>query len=66
MYIVTIDIDKCGACGECVDSCADGLIAILEEDSKKYAMFTGDPNDCLGCYTCQEMCEEDAVDIQEY
>lgn len=66
MYIVTIDVDKCGACGECVDNCADGLIAILEEDGMKYAMFTGDPNDCLGCYTCQEVCEEDAVEITEY
>jgi ferredoxin len=66
MYIVTIDVDKCEACGDCVDNCADGLIAIVEEDGKKFAMFTGDPNDCLGCYSCQEMCEEDAVEISEY
>ena len=66
MFIVTIDIDKCGACGECVESCADELIAMIEEDGKKFAMFSGDPNDCLGCYTCQEMCEEEAVDITEY
>jgi NAD-dependent dihydropyrimidine dehydrogenase PreA subunit len=66
MYIVTIDTDKCSACAECVDICADGLIAIVEEDSKKFAMYTGDPDDCLACYSCQEMCEEDAVDITEY
>jgi len=66
MFIVTIDVDKCEACAECVDVCSDGLIVMIEEEGKKYAMYEGDPNDCMGCFSCQEMCEEDAIDITEY
>ena len=65
MYIVTIDIEKCGACGECIDICGDELLSLVEEDGQEYAEFTGDPDDCLGCYSCEEVCEECAVTIQE-
>ena len=65
MYIITIDIDKCEACGDCVDTCPSEAIAIVEEDGKKYAMYTGEPDDCLGCYSCEEVCEEGAVTITE-
>ncbi len=65
MYIVTIDIDKCEACSECVDICATEALAIVEENGKKYAMFTGDPDDCLGCLSCEEVCEEGAVTVTE-
>jgi NAD-dependent dihydropyrimidine dehydrogenase PreA subunit len=66
MYIVTIDIDKCQACGECVDICATEALALVEEDSRKYAMFTGEPDDCLGCLSCEEVCEEGAVTVTEF
>lgn len=66
MYIVTIDIDKCEACGECVDICATEALALVEEDGKKYAMFTGEPDDCLGCLSCEEVCEEGAVTVTEF
>jgi NAD-dependent dihydropyrimidine dehydrogenase PreA subunit len=65
MYIVTIDMDKCQACGDCVDTCPAESIAIVEEDGKKYAMFSGDPDDCLGCMSCEEVCEEGAVTVTE-
>lgn len=65
MYIVTIDIDKCEACGDCVDTCPGEAISIVEENGKKYAMFTGAPDDCLGCYSCEEVCEEGAVTVTE-
>lgn len=66
MYIVTIDIEKCAACGDCVENCAVQALAIVEEDGKKYAMYTGDPDDCLGCLSCEEVCEEGAVTVTEY
>jgi NAD-dependent dihydropyrimidine dehydrogenase PreA subunit len=65
MYVITIDIEKCEACGDCVDTCPGEAISIVEEDGKKYAMYTGDPDDCLGCYSCEEVCEEGAVTITE-
>jgi len=65
MYIVTIDIEKCEACGDCVDTCPSEVIAMVEENGKKYAMYSGEPDDCLGCYSCEEVCEEGAVTITE-
>jgi NAD-dependent dihydropyrimidine dehydrogenase PreA subunit len=66
MYIVTIDIEKCKACGDCVENCAVQALAIVEENGKKFAMFTGNPDDCLGCLSCEEVCEEGAVTVTEY
>lgn len=65
MYIVTIDVEKCQACGECVEICAVEVLALMEEDGKKYAIFSGDPNDCLGCLSCEEVCEEGAITVTE-
>jgi len=65
MYIVTIDIEKCEACGDCVDTCPSEAIAMVEENGKKYAMYPGESDDCLGCYSCEEVCEEGAVTITE-
>lgn len=65
MYIVNIDIEKCQACGECVENCAVEILALVEEDGKKYALFAGDPNDCLGCLSCEEVCVESAVTVTE-
>ena len=65
MYLVTIDNDKCEAGGDCVDTCAVEAIAIVEDEGKKYAMFTGDPDECLGCLSCEEVCEEGAVTVTE-
>jgi NAD-dependent dihydropyrimidine dehydrogenase PreA subunit len=64
MFIVTIDIDKCKACGDCVENCPQQAITMIEEDGKKYAMFTGSPDDCIGCMSC-ETCEDGAVTITE-
>lgn len=65
MYIVAIDTDKCKGCGDCVDACPGQVLSMVEENGKKYAMFTGSPDDCLGCMACQEGCEEGAVTVTE-
>jgi electron transport complex protein RnfB len=65
MYIVTVDIDKCEACGDCVENCPSEAIAIVEEDGKKYAMFTGDPDECIGCLSCEASCEQGAITVLE-
>ncbi len=65
MYIVTIDIDKCKACGDCVENCPNEMITMTEEDGKQYALFTGSPDDCIGCLSCESACEEGAVTVTE-
>lgn len=65
MYIVTINLEKCKGCGDCVDACPGQALAVVEKDGKKYAMFTGNPDDCLGCLSCQETCEEGAITVTE-
>ena len=66
MYIVTIDLEKCQGCGDCVETCPNEALAIFEEDGKKYAMFTGETEDCIGCLSCEEVCEEGSITVTEY
>ncbi len=65
MFIVTIDVEKCQACAECVEVCAVQALSI-EEDGKMVAVFTEDPDECLGCESCVEVCEEGAITVEEY
>ncbi|MBZ4686895.1 MAG: hypothetical protein PWQ96_559 [Clostridia bacterium] len=59
MYLVTIDVDKCDGCSECVDACpaqvleiVDGKASVTEEE-------------CLGCESCVAVCPNEAVTVQE-
>lgn len=65
MYIITIDTDKCQACGDCVDNCPNLLFSITEEDGRKYAMVSGDPDECIGCLSCEASCNEGAISVTE-
>jgi NAD-dependent dihydropyrimidine dehydrogenase PreA subunit len=65
MYVITVDVAKCQGCADCVDTCPNELIAMVEENGKQYAMFKGDPDDCIGCYSCESGCEEGAIAITE-
>lgn len=66
MYIVSIDVDKCQACEDCIDTCPNEALAIVEENGKKFAMFVGGADDCIGCMSCEEMCEEGAITVTEF
>jgi len=65
MYVVTIDVEKCQGCGDCVDACPNELIALVEEGGKQYAMYKGDPEECIGCYSCESTCPEGSITITE-
>ncbi len=65
MYVITIDKDKCEACGDCVDTCPTELIALVEENGKQFAMFTGNPDDCIGCMSCESACPEGSLTVTE-
>ena len=65
MYLVTIDVEKCKGCGDCVENCAVQMLALEEIDGKMVATFAGDPSDCLGCLSCEESCEEGSITVTE-
>ncbi len=64
MYIITIDLDKCEGCGDCIENCPVDLFKLVEEDGKKYAEYIGGTDDCIGCMSC-DTCEEGAVTVEE-
>ena len=37
----------------------------LAQGGKQYAMFKGDPDDCIACYACESACNEGAVTVTE-
>lgn len=65
MYVVTVDKTKCEGCSDCIDTCPNELLALAEENGKEYAMFKGDPADCIACYACESGCAEGAISVTE-
>jgi len=59
MWVVTIDVDKCAGCGECVDICPN---EVLEMKDEKAAVAN---DDCVGCESCVETCPEEAITVEE-
>ena len=56
-----INKKKCVGCGECVRSCPVHTIKLDKE--RRIAVI--DPNPCIKCFCCQELCPKDAVDIKQ-
>ena len=53
---VTIDEEKCTACGACVDSCPVEALKINEKAKV-------DPETCIDCGTCVDECPEEAITL---
>jgi NAD-dependent dihydropyrimidine dehydrogenase PreA subunit len=58
--IVKIDPDKCNGCGECVPSCAEGAITIVNGKAVLAA-----ENLCDGLGACLGECPLDAISVEE-
>ena len=58
--IVTIDADKCNGCGDCVPSCAEGAIQIIDGKAVLLA-----ENLCDGIGNCLGTCPMDAIHIEQ-
>lgn len=61
MYLVNVDLDKCEGCGKCVECCPALILAL--KDGK--VEVEGNPDDCLGCLSCEAVCECQAIGVQE-
>jgi NAD-dependent dihydropyrimidine dehydrogenase PreA subunit len=65
MYMIEIDLEKCQGCGDCIENCPNEIFSLVEEDGKKHAIVSGDPDECIGCLSCEAECEEGAVTVTE-
>ena len=39
MFMIQVDIDKCEACGDCIDTCPQGSLVMTETDGKDHVEF---------------------------
>jgi NAD-dependent dihydropyrimidine dehydrogenase PreA subunit len=65
VYTVTINVDTCQGCGDCIDVCAVEVLELAEQNGKTIAVYTGEQDDCLGCMACEEACEDGALIVLE-
>ena len=62
MFLVTIDTEQCGGCGQCAEACPSQIIAMVENK----AQVTGEPSECLGCGSCTIVCSSSLITVDEY
>ena len=60
MPSVTIDYDKCTACGVCVDVCPVG---VFEKQGDKVVVAHEDK--CTACHACDASCPEGAITVED-
>jgi len=67
MTNINFNLEKCKACGFCVDACPFGLIKISDKINKKgyhYAEII-DKEKCIGCGMCFQMCPDLVIEIEK-
>ena len=52
---VQVDNEKCEGCGECVEACGVGAIAMAEEKAKV------EQETCCDCLVCVDTCLQKAI-----
>ena len=65
MYTITIDVEKCAACEECISSCPIEGFGMQEVNGKNVAVYTLSGDDCIGCLACESVCDEGAIAVLE-
>ena len=58
--VVRIDQEKCDGCGECVTSCAEGAIAVIDGKARLVSETY-----CDGLGACLGHCPQDAITVEE-
>ncbi len=57
---IIVDTIKCTGCSECVDGCPGDVFELIDSCSHPFRN-----DDCHGCHMCEEICEVDAVTVEE-
>jgi NAD-dependent dihydropyrimidine dehydrogenase PreA subunit len=60
MFKVTVDLDKCDGDAACIDICPSDVFEI--KDGKSYPK---NMDDCVGCESCIEECDQNAITVEE-
>jgi MinD superfamily P-loop ATPase len=56
MAIPEIDLDKCTGCGDCVELCLFGIVALVNDKATIVR-----PEDCNYCTDCEIFCSSGAI-----
>ena len=64
MYFVTVDIDICEVCGDCVATCPNEAFELTVTDGKEHAEYADDDG-CIGCESCVAVCPVEAITLME-
>lgn len=64
MCQISLDIDKCEVCGDCVDTCPTKVLVLAEFDGREVAEVM-DTDECIGCESCVAVCPKEAITITE-
>ncbi len=66
--IKKVNVDKCVACGKCIDACPQGIIGIVKLE-KAVVMCAGSDKKCktgcIGCGICIKHCPQSAIKLKD-
>ncbi len=57
--MILIDYERCDSCGECVRGCPAKVLEFLES-----SVVVANPQDCLVCCYCVEVCPKEAIKVE--
>ena len=57
---IRLNLQKCQACGRCIEECPSNVFAMIEEAGRPHAIIAR-PENCKGCMTCVRVCPSKAI-----
>jgi ferredoxin len=64
MFYVTVDIDECNACGDCVTICPNNGFILTKIYGNECVEFVGGDG-CNGCESCVAVCPTETLSLIE-